>query len=217
MGESGSMLEPRHEAPNEYWGQSLNQRGETLENWERISNRGRIKPEIEQRELREGSEEGARWAPGHLIKFIFLNPGNLVYSWSEKLSFRSSGSRYVFDEDGSGSHFDPIQIQLGVFGNGAIYNSPATNVLVHLKEMNRLFAYNFNMLVQIIKRATTLQKLGGLNWAKPESRNPGREARPRFDGDKSPNRGRSPRKSGGGVWGGGSVSPSPENFWNFEL
>ena len=24
-------------------------------------------------------------------------------------------------------------------------------------------------------------------------------------------------RAGGGVWGGGSVSPSPENFWNFEL
>ena len=34
---------------------------------------------------------------------------------------------------------------------------------------------------------------------------------------RSPNRGRSPRKSGGGVWGGGSVSPSPENFWKIKL
>ena len=34
---------------------------------------------------------------------------------------------------------------------------------------------------------------------------------------RSPNRGRSTRKSGGGVCGGGSVSPSPENLWNFEL
>ena len=35
---------------------------------------------------------------------------------------------------------------------------------------------------------------------------------------RSPNRGRSPRKSRGeGVWGGGSVSPSPENFWKIEL
>ena len=33
----------------------------------------------------------------------------------------------------------------------------------------------------------------------------------------SPNRGRSPRKSGGRGLGRGSVSPSRENFWNFEL
>ena len=36
---------------------------------------------------------------------------------------------------------------------------------------------------------------------------------------RSPNRGRSPSKAGGGVWGGGSVSPLPRNFlknqtWN---
>ena len=34
---------------------------------------------------------------------------------------------------------------------------------------------------------------------------------------RSPNRGRSPRKIGGRVWGGGSVSPSPENFWKIKL
>ena len=48
------------------------------------------------------------------------------------------------------------------------------------------------------KSATTLQKLG-------------------VRIGRSPNRWRSPRKSGGGVCGGGSVSPSPESFWNFEL
>ena len=44
----------------------------------------------------------------------------------------------------------------------------------------------------------------------------------RIEGTKSPrfeslNLGQSQRKSGGGVWGEGSVSPSPENFWNFGL
>ena len=34
---------------------------------------------------------------------------------------------------------------------------------------------------------------------------------------RSPDRGRSPRKIGGGVWIGGSVSPSPENFWKIKL
>ena len=40
--------------------------------------------------------------------------------------------------------------------------------------------------------------------------------RPRFEGE-ARIRGRSPRKSEGGVCGEGSVSSSPEIFWNFEL
>ena len=54
----------------------------------------------------------------------------------------------------------------------------------------------------------------------------GREAHENWG--RSPNRGRSPRKNGGRglgrglgeplpVWGGGSVSPSPENFWKIKL
>ena len=42
-------------------------------------------------------------------------------------------------------------------------------------------------------------KVGGPNRAKPESR-----AKPE-------------KEQGRRVWGGGSVSPSPENVWNFEL
>ena len=34
---------------------------------------------------------------------------------------------------------------------------------------------------------------------------------------RSPNRGRSPRKNEGEVWGGGSVNVSPEKFWKIEL
>ena len=48
-----------------------------------------------------------------------------------------------------------------------------------------------------------------------QSPNRGLEA-PKIWG-RSPNRGRSPRQSGGGVWGGSSVSPSAENFWKFKL
>ena len=40
--------------------------------------------------------------------------------------------------------------------------------------------------------------------------------RPRIEGE-ARTEGEAPRKSGGGVWGGGSVSPSPENFWKIKL
>ena len=38
----------------------------------------------------------------------------------------------------------------------------------------------------------------------------------RFEGE-ARIEGEARERAGGGVWGGGSVSPSPENFWNFEL
>ena len=40
--------------------------------------------------------------------------------------------------------------------------------------------------------------------------------RPRFEGE-ARIEGEARERAGEGVWGGGSVSPSPENFWNFEL
>ena len=60
------------------------------------------------------------------------------------------------------------------------------------------------------------------SWGRSPNR--GREAPEYIEGEarveiwgRSPNRGRSPRKSGGGVWGGCSGSPSPENFWKIKL
>ena len=40
--------------------------------------------------------------------------------------------------------------------------------------------------------------------------------RPRIEGE-ARTEGEAGEKSGGGVWGGGSVSPSPENFWKIKL
>ena len=40
--------------------------------------------------------------------------------------------------------------------------------------------------------------------------------RPRIEGE-ARTEGEAREKSGGGVWGGGSVSPSPENFWKIKL
>ena len=40
--------------------------------------------------------------------------------------------------------------------------------------------------------------------------------RPRIEGEARAE-GEAREKSGGGVWGGGSVSPSPENFWKIKL
>ena len=40
--------------------------------------------------------------------------------------------------------------------------------------------------------------------------------RPSFEGE-ARIEGEARERAGGGVWGGGSVSPSPGNFWNFEL
>ena len=56
-------------------------------------------------------------------------------------------------------------------------------------------------------------KVGGPNRAKPDSRARGaRDLRVKPESRTKPE-----KKRGGGVWGGGSVSLSPENFWNFEL
>ena len=41
--------------------------------------------------------------------------------------------------------------------------------------------------------------------------------RPKFEGKARIEGEARERAGGGGVWGGGSVSPSPEHFWNFEL
>ena len=49
-----------------------------------------------------------------------------------------------------------------------------------------------------VRGAATLQKLGGSESGEA-----------RIEGEA--------RERAGGVWGGGSVSPFPENFWNFEL
>ena len=40
--------------------------------------------------------------------------------------------------------------------------------------------------------------------------------RPRIEGE-ARTEGEAREKAGGGVWGGGSVSPSPENFWKIKL
>ena len=40
--------------------------------------------------------------------------------------------------------------------------------------------------------------------------------RPRIEGE-ALTEGEAREKAGGGVWGGGSVSPSPENFWKIKL
>ena len=40
--------------------------------------------------------------------------------------------------------------------------------------------------------------------------------RPRIEGE-ARTEGEARDRAGGGVWGGGSVSPSPENFWKFKL
>ena len=40
--------------------------------------------------------------------------------------------------------------------------------------------------------------------------------RPRIEGE-AQTEGEAREKAGGGVWGGGSVSPSPENFWKIKL
>ena len=39
---------------------------------------------------------------------------------------------------------------------------------------------------------------------------------PRIEGE-AQSEGEAREKAGGGVWGGGLVSPSPENFWKFEM
>ena len=61
--------------------------------------------------------------------------------------------------------------------------------------------------------AATLQKLGGSESG--EARNEGAK-RPIYEGE-ARIEGEARERAGGGVWGGGSVSPSPEKFWNFEL
>ena len=63
------------------------------------------------------------------------------------------------------------------------------------------------------KGATMGQRWGGRNRAKPESR--ARSAR--VLRAKPESRAKPEKERGGGVWGGGSVSPSPGNFLNFEL
>ena len=55
------------------------------------------------------------------------------------------------------------------------------------------------------------------------AKRPSIEGEARFEGAKRPRiegeartEGEAREKSGGGVWGGGSVSPSPENFWKIK-
>ena len=58
------------------------------------------------------------------------------------------------------------------------------------------------------------------SWGRSPNR--GREApeyrgrSPRIEGE-ARTEGEAREKAGGGVWGGGSVSPSPENFWKIKL
>ena len=70
-----------------------------------------------------------------------------------------------------------------------------------------------NVVVVGVKGAATVQKLGGSEsgGARIEG-----AKRPRFEGE-ARIEGEAREKAGGGVWGGGSVSPSSEIFWNFEL
>ena len=50
------------------------------------------------------------------------------------------------------------------------------------------------------------------------AKRPSIEGEARVEGAKRPRtEGEARKKSGGGVWGGGSVSPSPENFWKIKL
>ena len=56
------------------------------------------------------------------------------------------------------------------------------------------------------------------------AKRPSIEGEARFEGAKRPRiegeartEGEAREKAGGGVWGGGSVSPSPENFWKIKL
>ena len=73
----------------------------------------------------------------------------------------------------------------------------------------------FNLYTPVItsRGAATLQKLGGSESG--EARNKGAK-RLRFEGE-ARIEGEARDRAGGGVWGGGSVSPSPEKFRNFEL
>ena len=87
----------------------------TPENWERSPNRERSPRLSRGRGLRRGLGE----LPENVRKFIYLKPCNLVYSWSENLSFRIVSDPGIWWK-WEGSHFDLIQIQLSVFGNGAI-------------------------------------------------------------------------------------------------
>ena len=66
---------------------------------------------------------------------------------------------------------------------------------------------------QTFKGAATLQKLGGSESGEAQIEG---AKRPRFEGE-ARIKGEARERAGGGVWGGGSGSPSPENFWNFEL
>ena len=53
--------------------------------------------------------------------------------------------------------------------------------------------------------------------AEYRGRSPSRGRKAPENWGRNPNQGRSPRKSGGGVWGGGSVNPFLENFWKIKL
>ena len=72
---------------------------------------------------------------------------------------------------------------------------------------------NVILSMLIAKGAATVQKLGGSESG--EARIEGTK-RPRFEVE-ARIEGEARERAGGGVWGGGSVNPSPENFWNFEL
>ena len=105
------MSEPRHEAAEEYWGQSLKRPRIVCES--QIESEARV------------WAEGEVWEEGSVSpQKIFENS----YTWNrascciveaKNLSFSlvaDPGIRWKWE----GSHIDPIQIQLSVFGNGTI-------------------------------------------------------------------------------------------------
>ena len=93
------------------------------------------------------------------------------------------------------------------------FYKPTSGVIVNNNEYYWLSLNLYGIWILEHKDATTLQKLEGGQFRR--ILNQWRKS-PEIWG-RSPNRGRSPRKSGGGIKGGSSVSPSLGIFWNFDF
>ena len=155
------MPKPSHVASEEYWRRNLNRWRETPKNRGWSPNRGQS-PILS----RERFEE------------VNPSPENCEnsYTWNRAIC-RVEAKIYLFPmaiqtfaDDGSGSHFDPIQIQLGVFEN--VVNSPMGSwakpqlitILVHFERMH------YFGVAWIAFFASTMKKKTITWWSKYEQK-----------------------------------------------
>ena len=148
-----------------------------------------------------------KYSSSHSHNFIVkFNPGQLLHNTPSQFIFANNIAR---DEVYHKNFTQPFPT------SPSPWVAPKNCLFPTITQSWTLTNFLHNTPSQVHQWRSQEVEVGGQNWGRSPNRGHGAPE----NWGRSQNRGWSPRFSGGGsgVWGGGSVSPSPETFWKFVL